>query len=78
MQGELQKLEERNCQKMATLENLEEKISTLDKEKQEKMMKIAMAKQQQNLARLSPQTNVLAVPATRESKRAFIYYVRAF
>ena len=31
MQGELQKLEERNCQKMATLENLEERISTLDK-----------------------------------------------
>ena len=31
MQGELQKLEERNSQKMATLENLEEKISTLEK-----------------------------------------------
>lgn len=64
MQGELQKLEERNCQKMAALKNLEEKISTLEKEKQEKMVKNAMAKQQQNLARLSPQTNVL--PATRE------------
>ena len=56
MQGELQRLEESNCQKMATLKNLEEKISTLEKEKQEKMMKNAMAKQQQNLARLSPQT----------------------
>jgi hypothetical protein len=31
MQGELQKLEERNCQKMAALKNLEEKISTLEK-----------------------------------------------
>ena len=30
MQGELQKLEERNCQKMAALKNLEEKISTLE------------------------------------------------
>ena len=40
-------------------------------EKQEKMVKNAMAKQQQNLARLSPQTNVL--PATREgNSRVFL------
>ena len=45
----------------------------LDKEKQEKMVKNAMAKQQQNLARLSPQTNVL--PATREGNECCYYLI---
>ena len=37
------------------------------------MVKNAMAKQQQNLARLSPQTNVL--PATREGKECCYFLI---
>jgi len=54
MQEELQKIEQRNAQKMSTLQNLEEKLATLENARQEKIVEKAMAKQK-NLALLSPQ-----------------------
>ena len=49
MQEELQKIEQRNAQKMNILQNLEEKLATMENDRQEKMVENALAKQK-NLA----------------------------
>lgn len=54
MQEELQKIEQRNAQKMNILQNLEEKLATMENARQEKMVEKAVAKQK-NLAALSPE-----------------------
>ena len=53
MQDELQKIEQRNAQKTKTLQEMEEKLATLEKARQEKIEERAMDKQK-NLALLSP------------------------
>lgn len=54
MQNELQKIEQRNGQKMSTLQNLEEKLAIMENARQEKIVEKAIANQK-HLARLSPE-----------------------